>query len=84
MKDEIQKILDASKGIVNYIPIPLIMEELAADELTALMCYEATKAFIAGRGGDGWLNDVCDYLEIHGYSEGDILQAIERVKNEQK
>lgn len=62
-------------------------EELAADELTALMCYREVKAFcgafVNGQGCTA-LEMANKYLLKQGYSIKDIEIAIEQVKTEQK
>ena len=56
----------------------------ASDELTALMCYQEAKAFIAALNKDIWLPEVCEYLGARGYSGDTIWAAVQEIKNEKK
>lgn len=97
MKDTILKIIQSKVHIQKARSLAgtevniLEGEELAANELTALMCYREVRAYCAPIISFlGFIEDFEDtgnaiykYLK-DSYNEETILQAIEQVKKEQK
>lgn len=83
-KVHIQKTISLGGSVVSFLE----GEELAADELTALMCYREVRAYYLGY--NDWYTGV-DWEQLgqemlghfsENYPEQTIREAIEKVKNE--
>lgn len=88
MKDEIQKIIADNVYAMDEfdnVHTSLGGHGLAADELQRLMCYREVRAFCFGYKGN--INHISDSIIStfeKDYSASTILEAIEKVKNEQE
>lgn len=82
MKDKIIEVID------NNINTPFADHEFNSlvDQLAALMCYREVRAIMTAKAVypfHKYERQMFDYLKQY-YPEQTILQAIEKVKNEQK
>jgi hypothetical protein len=84
MKTVILELLDNSRAEVNYTPIPLIMEDVAANLINQLICdcmatamYRCMEHIPLDRGGLAKVR-----LAEYGFSKAEIETSIRKLENE--